>query len=384
MTVLLGESPAGLGRFELTVGGDLLAIERPSELDRALTDRPNDDLIVIGPDVPLSVATEVAERYRVTRPSVGVVLIRRRLEVSVLAEAIRSGIREVVASDDTAGLVTACRRSMEISTQMRGNNVMTGSTGIGHTVLVFSAKGGCGKTTLSTNLAEAFAAMGKSAVVVDFDLQFGDVAVALQLDPRRCISAAVGMQGGLDQQGINSIIVPVRPNFDALLSPINPADAEYIDVQLAESLITLLQQTHDYVIIDSPPAFTDIILKSFDLADTYFLLTTPDMPAVKNLKITLDTLDALGLPREKSHIVVNRSDAKAGLPISDIEAAIGMNVAAQIPASNAVPASINRGVTMVGSQPKHAVSKAITAMASGLLPNASTKPVRALPFLRRG
>ncbi len=383
MTLLVGESPAGLGRFELTLGGDVVAVERPGELSRALVERPDDDLVVIGPDVPLEVAGQIAERYRVLRPSLGVVLVRRRLELSSMAEAMRAGIREVVASDDAEGLVTACRRSLAVSDHLRGSSANE-TGGLGHTVLVFSAKGGCGKTTIATNLAESLALSGRSTVVVDFDLQFGDVAVALQLDPTRSISAAVGMAGGLDRQGITSITVPVRPNFDALLSPMNPADAQDIDVELTDRLVELLQATHDFVIIDSPPAFTDVILRAFDVADTCILITTPDMPAVKNLKITLDTLDALGIPRDSCVIVVNRSDSKTGLTTKDIEAAIGRPVLAQIPASNAVPVAINHGVTMVGTQPKHPVSRAITSIANGLIPAASAKSAGVFGLLRRG
>lgn len=382
MPVLLSDAPASAERLRLTVGDDVVAIDHERHLDQALTEQ-HDDLIVIGEDVPLEVATAVAERYRLSRPELGVVLVRRRLEVGTLAAALRAGVREVVATDDTAALVAACRRSREISDRMRGERGIEPET-LGQIIIVFSAKGGCGKTTVSTNLAAAIAAIGRSVAVVDFDLQFGDIAVALQLEPSRTIGDAIGMGGGLDEQGIASLLVEGPDGMHCLLAPTNPADAEYIDAELAASVVSLLQRTHDYVIVDSPPAFTEVVLRTFDQADHYLLLTTPDLPAVKNLKVTMDTLDALGMPRSKWQVIVNRADAGAGLPISDVERAIDMEVAHRIPASNAVPAAINKGVTVVASNPRHAVSKAIGAIALSV--GAERRKERsgaALPFLRR-
>ena len=110
MPVLLSDAPASAERLRLTVGDDVVAIDHERHLDQALTEQ-HDDLIVIGEDVPLEVATAVAERYRLSRPELGVVLVRRRLEVGTLAAALRAGVREVVATDDTAALVAACRSS---------------------------------------------------------------------------------------------------------------------------------------------------------------------------------------------------------------------------------------------------------------------------------
>ena len=141
--------------------------------------------------------------------------------------------------------------------------------------------------------------MAARVCLLDFDLETGDVAIALQMDPTRTISDALGMQGGLDERAMASLVVPYKANMDALLAPTKPSDAEFVSAALAGEIIQVAASMYDYVIIDAPPAFTDVVLKCFDLADVYVLLTTLDMPALKNLKVTLDTLDNLGLPAEQ-------------------------------------------------------------------------------------
>jgi pilus assembly protein CpaE len=199
---------------------------------------------------------------------------------------------------------------------------------------------------------------------VDFDLQFGDVAVALQLDPAKTISDAIRMQNSLDNQGIRSLVTQHKPNLHVLLAPLDPSDVEFITPDLAQSILRGLKESYDYVVVDAPPAFTEVILRAFDLADTYLLLTTLDTPSLKNLKVTLGTLQALGMPRSKWNVVVNRSTAKAGVTVADVETAIGLEVFATIPASDAVPIATNRGKTVVESNPKHAVALSIQRIAA--------------------
>ena len=105
---------------------------------------------------------------------------------------------------------------------------------------------------------------------------------------------------------------------------------------------------YDHVVIDTPPAFTEHVLAAFDLSDRYVLLATLDIPALKNLRLTLDMLDLLGYPREGSQVVLNRSDSKVGLTVADVEQTLKTRISALIPSSRAVPASINKGVPAGG------------------------------------
>lgn len=383
MFAVLGESERGAERLKFTLGEEVVTFSAVSELRHWIDDHVDADLVVVGPDVSLDVALKLSESYRAIRPALGIILQRRRLDVAVLGEAMRAGIREVISSEDAESLVKACRRSREISEKLMLSDRSEGTSARGKVILVFSAKGGCGKTTVSTNLAQALSTTGGRVCLVDFDLEFGDVAVALRIPPKKSITDAVPMQGKIDQQGLESVVLEYRPDFDVLLAPVSPADAEQIDNRLAEEVVLQLRQMYDYVVIDSPPAFTEVILKSFDIADNYVMLTTLDMPALKNLKVSLEMIEKLGYPREKWVIVVNRSDAQVGLSLDDVEATIGFKIHTLIPSSSAVPASVNRGQTLVLSNPKHPVSVGIMRLAEDLRTDSGTVREKRRGFLRR-
>lgn len=377
MTVALCASTSSSERFRVTLGVELPVVASTRELFDYLERDTLENLVVVGPEIPTPMAIELAGHFRLTRPSLGVILVRNRLEVAVLTAAMQAGVREVVAADDAAELLAATRRSEQISTVFAAGQAPE-VIRRGKMVLVFSAKGGCGKTTVSTNLAEALAAdPAKTVCLVDFDLQFGDVAVALQIDPTKTISDAIRMQNSLDVQGIRSLVTQHKPNLHVLLAPLDPSDVEFITPDLAQNILSGLKDSYDYVVVDAPPAFTEVILRAFDLADEYLLLTTLDTPSLKNLKVTLGTLQALGMPRNKWKVVVNRSTAKAGVTILDVENATGFSVAAAIPASDAVPIATNRGKTVVEANPKHKVSGAIRKIATEFTGVAApTKPSR--------
>lgn len=382
MAVIFGATNDGAERLKFAVDEGATFVESVAQLDDALKDSPGEVLVVIDADIDLNVATNLAERYRVLRPMLGIILTRRRVDLSVVNQAMRAGIREVVSIDDAGALVTACRRSVELSEKMQGMGNAKGAAHVGKAILVFSAKGGCGKTTVSTNLAEAIAASGAGKVcLVDFDLQFGDIGIALRVNPVKTLKDIVEMSGHIDKQAVTSLVINVKPNFDVLLAPSNPVDAEYITGELCGSVLHQLQSIYDYIIIDSSPAFTDVVLEAFDTSDVHILLTTLDIPTIKNMRVSISTMDELELPRSKRVLVVNHSDLSTGVGIDDVERSLGMPVSVRIPSSSAVPTSINQGVTLVQSDPKHPVSKAmldLAALITGRSKEEATKSKRTI------
>jgi pilus assembly protein CpaE len=154
-------------------------------------------------------------------------------------------------------------------------------------------------------------------------------------------------------------------------------------------LLSILREQFDFVVIDTPPAFTDHVLAAFDQSDVVALLATLDIPAVKNLKLSLETMELLNYPRDRWRVVLNRADSKVGLTIAEVEKTLRVSIAAEIPSSRAVPASINRGVPIVLDEPKHPVSLAIRRfadehvlpLASGGIPESLRQDRRT--FLRR-
>jgi pilus assembly protein CpaE len=364
MTAIVEFDPLGAESIKSALGPDSTLLPSLDDLLTHLDVNMFEDCVVLGPSVDQQDVFALAEDMRLRRPSLSVVMVRRRIDTAILSDALRAGVREVVQERDRAGLATAVHRQREIAARLR-EQVDTPEGGPaprrrGRILTVFSAKGGCGKTTLATNLAAAIADSGRGSVaLVDLDLSFGDVAIALQLFPSHTIADAVPLGVDLDGPALLSLLTKHRSGLRALVAPMEPSAGEGIDTPLVTRILDLLIEEFDYVVVDTPPALDDNVLAAFDRSDVVALLATLDIPALKNLKLTLETLDLIGFDRERLKIVLNRSDSKVGLALSEVEKTLKAPVVAQIPSSRDVPASTNRGVALVTDEPKHPVSVAI-------------------------
>ena len=375
MTVLWDPAQSALDTFRIALGDDLDLVAHGGAVAREV-DNGGHHLVVIGPDVPAESAYQLAEQLRVDRPAVGVLLLRHRLEVAVLTQALRSGVREVIQADDHAALVEAARRSEALSAQLGATTA--GSDTSGHVVTVFSAKGGVGKTTLSVNLAAYLATKGARTLLIDLDLMFGDVGISLQLPPTTSIMDLVSMTGHLDTQGMASVVQHHDASgLDVLVAPHDPTDADRVPAELVSEVIRLARTTHDYVILDMPPSMPEHVLGAFDMSDLLVLVSTLDIPAVKNLRLAINTLDALGASQQNRLLVLNRSDLKVGLSSKDVEAALCYPVSAKLPNALSVPAASNRGVVLAVDDPKDSFAAAVREFADHKVrPHFGEEPTR--------
>lgn len=238
----------------------------------------------------------------------------------------------------------------------------------GRIITVFAAKGGCGKTTVATNLGTVLHDGGAHRVcLLDLDLEFGDAASALGLRPERSMVDALTVVGRLTPETVASLMTNYRPGFDCLLAPTRPGEARLIPASLVSRLLAVLPLVYEFVVVDTPSQFTPHVLAALDAADHQILVTTPERPALKNLRVTLDMLDLLPYDRTARSIVINRSDAGSDLPAGLLDELVRSPIAGRLPAWDDVPASINRGEPLAAAQPDHAVSLAIRQLAAALL-----------------
>ncbi len=361
MTILWETNERSAENLRVALGAGMRVMDSGPAALRHLGDDAAELLLVVGADVDLTAALSVTEKLRLERPEVGVVMMRRRLDLAVLSHALRSGVREVVDADDLEALLEGCQRSLELSRRLTGHTEST-SRGDGRVITVFSAKGGVGKTTVSTNVAGELASDGSSVLLVDLDLAFGDVAICLGISPERSMTDIVAMSGHLDKQGLDSVVVRHSSGLDVVCAPSSPAEADHIPAATVTELIKVAKGLYDYIVVDTPPAFDEHVLAAFDMSDVSILLATLDVPAVKNLRLTLDTLDLLGHPRDSWVVVLNRANSKVGLTIDDVATALHRPIAVQIPSSVSVPAAANRGVLLVLDDPRHPVSTALKTL----------------------
>jgi pilus assembly protein CpaE len=376
MVMLLLDDVEPADDWSAAIGLPTTVVESPLRLRRLLEAGQETELVVIGPDIDLQLVLDLCNDERVRHPALGFVLLRKRIDSAVLTKALQAGVREVVPADKPELLGEACERSLELSDRMTQASAAPDATSAavaGQVITVFAAKGGCGKTTVATNLAAALADHGRRRVcLVDIDLAFGDVGIALQLPPTRTIADAVHL-GRLDPTAVESLVLSHTPGLDVIVAPTEPGVVESVTADLISDLLHVLRSMYDYVVIDCPPAMTDHVLVAFDQSDRFVLLATLDVPAVKNLKLALETLDLLGYPRDRWLTVINRADSKVGLSVADVARTLTCEIAAEVPSSRAVPAAVNRGVALVLESPGHPVSVAVGQLAQRIVGSGGTR-----------
>jgi pilus assembly protein CpaE len=347
------------------IGGDARIV---SNLRAAVTGVADGTVVVLGPGLELEPVLTFVARLLDRLPDVRVVLLRHDPSRRAIARAFSAGIREVVPASDVAAVVDAVRRVTPSAAAEASRHRPAGRI-----VTVFSAKGGCGKTTLATNLAAVLHAGGARRVcLVDLDLVFGDVASTLDLEPERSLVDALGK---LDADRIADLVTSFRPGLDCILAPAGAGEGARVPPGLVGDLLALLPAVYDHVVVDTPAQFSANVLTALDAAHHQVLLTTPERPALKNLRLTLDMLDLLSYPRETRAIVVNRADSRIGLTAPEVEDLVRSPIAGQLPSRWDVPASIDRGVPLVMTDPDHVVSLAIRRLAAEHIAPALPSPV---------
>ena len=260
------------------------------------------------------------------------------------------------------------------------------SRGNGRIITVFSPKGGTGKTVTATNLAVSFAKnAGKRTLLLDLDLQFGDAAIMLGIEPEKTIQDLVVAPGELDAEKLAGYTTKHACGLEILPAPLRPEDAELVTEAKLGRLLEVAREAFDVIVVDTSPFFHGPMLATLDRTDELLLLCSLDVPTLKNLRLALQTLDLLSFPKQRVRIVLNRSNSKVGMKPNEVEGALGMKVRFEVPSDRAVPLSVNRGNPVVLAEEGADVSKAIKAMAKELFPAVKEegKKRRLLPTLSR-
>jgi pilus assembly protein CpaE len=322
--------------------------------------------VVLGPSVETDLALDFASSMRRSDPTAGVVLVRRRMDAALLTAALRAGVREVVAERDLPGLAEAVARSEALTRALRtgGTPDLDGEErpAQGRTVAVWSPKGGCGKTTLAVNMAVDLAEQGHRVLLVDLDLAFGDVAISLGLRPNHGFDEVATIGERIDRSALRGLLTTHESGAMVLAPPNDPGIAERVPAGLVTRLLELARAEFDYVLVDTAPTLDERNITVLEHVDAVLLLTTLDIPSLKNLRVGIDTLRLINYPMDRLHVVLNRADAKVGLSSSEVQGTLGVPVATNIPSSRDVPASTNRGVAIVADNPKHVVSAAVRSL----------------------
>lgn len=328
-------------------------------------------VVVVGPSFADAAGLADISRLTRNRPGTSAVMVVEELSTEILQQAIRSGISDVIALPaDTAQLREAVERAAELLNVTAFNTPLAvvpekRDVERGRIVTVFSTKGGAGKSFVATNLAAILARRNaKPVVLVDADLQFGDVAVMLGMAPANTIIDAVNVMDRLDESVLKSLLIKHESTgLYVLAAPIEPAFADSVSLPHMRRILEILTSFCSHVVIDTPASFNDIVLGVLEQADDIVLMAGMDIPHIKNTKIGLQTLRLLHIPAAKVKLTLNRANSKVKLDIADVERTLQMKADCLIPSDIAVPQSINKGVPIVVDAPKSGVSRSLERMA---------------------
>ncbi len=368
--VVVEDDQAVRARLSMQLGDSVEAVHSPAAVVEALSGRPT--VIVAGPSCADPAGIGGIGSLLSSHPEAAAVLLVRELSTEVLQLALRAGIKDVLADPvDAAQLGAAVER---VASGLNGalpspSGALSGVEADGHRgamTTVFSTKGGAGKSVVAVNLAVALARKAAGPVVlVDADLQFGDIAVMLKLAPQHTIVDAVGAMDRLDQGLLQQLLVRHEPSgVFVLAAPLEPSFAEQISAAEMLKIVELIRGFAAHVVVDTPAYFNEVVLALIEESDDVLLVAGMDIPNIKNVKIGLQTLRLLNVPSSKLHLVLNRANSKVKLDVSEVERTLQIKADALVPSDIVVPQSVNKGVPVVLDAPKSGVARSLEQLAA--------------------
>ncbi len=361
------------------VGG---AQDGPAALQMAKEVVP--DIILMDINMPGMDGIRATEAIASEVPIAQVIMMSVQGETDYLRRAMLAGARDFLVKPFGADeLANTIRRVYELDADRRARiAALTRLPGQeaparkGRIITMFSPKGGVGRTVIGVNLAEAIRMLtGARVAIADCNLQFGDVGIMLNLAANKTIQDVLHREADeLTPEVMSSVMVTHTTGVKVMLAPSRPEVAELFTAEHMKAILQALQRDFDYIVVDTWTTFQDLMLTVFDMSDRIVLLTTLDIPAVKNIRMFLEVCEALGYGRDKVMLVLNRADSTGGINVEDIEDSLRHHVAARlVSAGPLVTASINSGVPFVVSQPDAMISRNVFHVARQVLTEADAQ-----------
>ena len=382
---------------DIVVAGSVGSGEEAIQL---ATEKPVDVLLL---DINMPGMDEIAtaEQMAVRAPNASIIMMSVQGEPDYLRRAMLAGAREFLVKPFSSDELSASIRQVHQRERRKFENVAAHSPtptngaakaepqrhGPGQVVTFFAPKGGVGRTTLAVNFAVAARTeLNKRVALVDGGLQFGDVGVLLNLNPKNPSIADVvrDMTGG-DLEMLESMLVEHSSGVRVLMAPPSPEMAELITPDHLSRIVAALRQSYDLVVIDSTALLQDATLAFFDQSDVILAVLTLEITNIKNIRQFLALADQLGYADNKVQLVLNRADSGYGIRLQDVESSIGRKITHSVVSDGrTVVFALNRGVPFVISARPSRVSEDLVQMARNVLASdhltvQADKPLRSAP-----
>ena len=295
---------------------------------------------------------QIIDNAHRTAPDVPIIVLSTSSPNGFLRRAFESGRRRHGAVPAVEGAAAVRDEQGDRAGSAPRAAERRGERGDGRLICVLGPKGGTGKTLTSTNLAVALALAGQKVLVIDLDLQFGDVALCLALPPEKTMYDLAVSGGSLDEDKLHDYVMSHDTGVDVLLAPARPDQASAITIELLRDILVVARSQYDFVIADTPPGFTAEVIATIDASSDLVMVGTLDSLSLKNTKLGLETLALMDYDPKKIQLVLNRADTRVGISQHDVVAVLGSEPNVFIPSDREIPRSVNEGIPIVLSRPQ--------------------------------
>ena len=365
---------AALARTSVTVSTRTLPAD-PAELFSA-GDGALPEVLVLDARPDAAAALRLAAYVDLQSRGISVILVSDSKSGDIGLAAIRAGVRDILDALADIDEIRHVLDKAQLVARARAGTSATrepGPSGTaaprGRVITVVSPKGGVGKTTVATNLAVGLAqAEPHSTVLVDLDVQFGDVASALNLEPDYFLPDATYGPATQDTMVLKTFLTLHETGLYVICGPDSPADADKVTGQDVSHLLQMLASEFRYVVVDTAPGLPEHTLAAMDQTSDLVLVTSMDVPGVRGMRKELDTLSNLHLLPPSRYVVLNLADPRQGLSLADVEATLGRSVDIVLPRSKAAPGSVNQGVPLLQGGGRDPMTKLLRTLVARFLP----------------
>lgn len=350
----------------------------------------NPDVVLMDINMPDMDGIAATEAIRAKQQAVQVIILSVQSDQNYMRRAMLVGARDFLTKPPMGDeLISAIRRAGEMAQVERAKAAraqavpIAGIPGMaagyagprGKIVVVYSPKGGTGCTTLAVNLALTLKTEDTRVVLVDGNLQFGDVAVFLNEQGKNTVIDLAPRADELDAEIVEEVMVKhSATGLHILAAPSRPEYAEKVSSGQFAKMLEYLTQLYAYVIVDTAPALTDLTLATIDVSDLIVLVTTQDIPSIKNSRLFLDLLQSLGVRRERVMFIMNRFDKKVNITPERVADNLKQEVALVIPADEPTAVkAVNRGVPFVLDNKSQPVARGVQALADAVRARVNAK-----------
>jgi len=375
------ENVRKLLQFESDV--DVVGLARTGKEAIQLSQELNPDVVLMDINMPDMDGISATEAIHSKQPAVQVVILSVQSDQNYMRRAMLAGARdfltkppmgdELISAIRRAGSMAQTERSKNIQVQtmpMSGNvNILTGySLPKGKIVTVYSPKGGAGCTTLAVNLALTLHNEDTRVALVDGNLQFGDVAVFMNEQGKNTIADLAPRADELDPEIVEEVMLKhAASGLHILAAPSRPEYAEKVSSGQFTRVLEYLRQVYAYVVVDTASLLTDVTLAAIDVSDLLVLVTTQDIPSIKNCRLFLDLSQTLGIERERILFAMNRYDKRINITPERVAENLKQEVSSVIPLDEGtVMKAVNRGVPFVLESKNQPASRGIFSLAESV------------------